>query len=99
MGEALVGLNRYSPDGRGEGPYRPVHSPPDGDLTSDFWLLVSGFSARRLADTVCHGRSGPGYASSDGPPDTRLPCDARGGASLWDQHRTTTAGRSPAIRS
>src|SRR5215467_214747 len=36
---ATTTYNRHSPDGQGEGPCRPVHSPPAGDLASDFWLL------------------------------------------------------------
>src|SRR5712692_4492136 len=39
-------LNRHFPDGRGEAPFRTVHSRPGDYLASDFWLVAIGFESQ-----------------------------------------------------
>jgi hypothetical protein len=43
----LIAFIRHSPDGRGEGPCRTVHSPPGSHLASDFGLRKHRFERRR----------------------------------------------------
>src|SRR5262249_11473927 len=67
------------------------------------WQGISGSwypdSSRTAADAGRHGCSWPRRAVAGHTPDIRLPCDGRGGGPFSGQHRTTTAGRNPAIRS